>query len=179
MFFEHLSEFKDWKFGQDVIWEKHNGSSLHVDRFRKVHETAVQFYRGKWADIHHEAIKTNDATARNVRRNKKPEHWGSLKSAGVFEAEEGGPRLMRSVIYEPSMHRKGVHPTQKPEGIIFPLVEYSVPVGGKVFDPFLGSGTTLSVAKQTGRIGIGCDVDEANCELAAKRLSQEILELAC
>lgn len=47
MFWEHRDEFHAWKLAQDLVWEKHNGTSLHNDRFRKVHELAVQFYRGE------------------------------------------------------------------------------------------------------------------------------------
>ena len=34
-----------WKYAQDIVWEKHNGSGFHADRFKRVHEHAVQFYR--------------------------------------------------------------------------------------------------------------------------------------
>ncbi len=32
-----------WKLAQDIVWEKHNGSGFHADRFKRVHEHAVQF----------------------------------------------------------------------------------------------------------------------------------------
>lgn len=68
------------------------------------------------------------------------------------------------------------HPHQKPISILRRLVEnYSEP-GGLVLDPCMGSGSTLRAAKDCGRRSIGIELEEAYCDIAARRLGQEVLD---
>jgi site-specific DNA-methyltransferase (adenine-specific) len=176
MFLSQAAEFAGWRLAQDVVWEKHNGSKFHADRFKRVHEHLVQFYPAstKWSAVYKAPVTTNDATRRSVRRKQRPPHLGRIDS-GYYRSEDGGPRLMRSVLYARSCHGYAVHPTQMPVEVVLPLMEYSCPPGGLVLDPFMGSGTTLVAARQSGRRAIGIEVEEQYCELAVKRLTERAL----
>lgn len=168
-------ELSGWRRSQEIIWEKHNGSSFHADRFRRVHEIAAHFYKGEWSAVYKQPVKVNDSQARRCRRKARPPHMGNVGSS-EFVSVDGGPRLMTSVIFCRSAHGQAQHPTQKPIGILTPLIAYGCPSGGRILDPFAGSGSSLVAAKQMGVAAVGVEIDERHCEVAAKRLSQETLE---
>lgn len=67
------------------------------------------------------------------------------------------------------------HVSQKPVELIVWCIGLSK-TSGVILDPFMGSGTTLRAAKDLGRQAIGIEIEERYCEIAAKRLSQEVLD---
>ena len=73
------------------------------------------------------------------------------------------------------------HPTQKPLGLIKWCIRQADEKTKKpittILDPFMGSGTTLRAAKDLQRKSIGIELSEKYCEIAAKRLRQEVLPL--
>ncbi|MGA9668280.1 MAG: DNA methyltransferase [Terracidiphilus sp.] len=68
------------------------------------------------------------------------------------------------------------HPTQKPENLMRTIIQCNI--ADSVLDPFMGSGTTLVAAKNLGRKAIGIEIEEKYCEIAAKRLAQEVFDFA-
>jgi site-specific DNA-methyltransferase (adenine-specific) len=68
-----------------------------------------------------------------------------------------------------------LHPTQKPLSVIKWCIGFCPSTVQTILDPFMGSGTTLRAAKDLGRKAIGIEIEERYCEIAAKRLQQEVL----
>jgi site-specific DNA-methyltransferase (adenine-specific) len=68
------------------------------------------------------------------------------------------------------------HPCPYPLGLPSRCIAATSDPGDLVVDPFMGSGTTLRAAKDLGRKSIGIEIEERYCEIAAKRLAQEVLD---
>ena len=69
------------------------------------------------------------------------------------------------------------HQTQKPLELMSNIMQVVSDKGGTILDPFMGSGTTLRAAKDLQRKAIGIELEENYCEVAARRMEQEVLPL--
>ena len=92
--------------------------------------------------------------------------WRGTRDEGIIKG--------RWIVTRASMGR--VHPNEKPVELIQYLI--SKHDSYSVLDPFCGSGTTLVAAKNLNRRAIGIEIEERYCEIAAKRLSQEVLNFS-
>lgn len=72
--------------------------------------------------------------------------------------------------HAPISSKARVHPTEKPVSLLRYLIEKSCPPGGLVLDPFAGSGPVGEAARETGRLAVLIEMDEAHCETAATRM---------
>ena len=68
------------------------------------------------------------------------------------------------------------HPAEKPLDLLVYLVGKFSKENDMILDPFCGTGSTLEAAKIQGRSAIGIEIEEKYCEIAAKRLSQEVFQ---
>lgn len=81
---------------------------------------------------------------------------------GAFKASERGEQF---------------HPTQKPVALMQWCMERAPARIATVVDPFMGSGSVLVAARNTGRRAVGIEIEERYCEIAARRLDQTVLAL--
>ena len=106
-----------------------------------------------------------------------------LTSEAILWFSNGSPmRLLERKPYRHDVYicnnigREGVkgHPTVKPLSVMRDLASRCYE-DCTILDLFMGSGTTLVAAKDLGRKAIGIEIEERYCEIAAKRLAQEVM----
>jgi site-specific DNA-methyltransferase (adenine-specific) len=178
-FLKHHGEFAGWKYGQEALWLKRNGSGPGSrDRLLVVHEWAYQWYRGRWTDLHHEWERERsggmDKSTRHRRLTTAAGHRRSDRETAYVDDGYRQPRSVR-VIEAPSVRYQKRHQDEKPVKVVADLVREGTPPGGLVLDPFGGVGTSAVAARMVGRRAVLIEGDEASCEKAAARLSEGVL----
>ena len=139
----------------DVIWRKSNPMpNFRGRRFTNAHETLI------WA------AKSKDSKYKfNYQAMKALNDDLQMRSDWYLPICTGHERLKDADGVK-------VHPTQKPESLLYRVLLASTAPGDVVLDPFFGSGTTGAVAKQLGRDYIGIDEDKTYIKHATKRIAE-------
>jgi modification methylase len=140
----------------DIIWRKANPMpNFRGTRFTNAHETLL------WASMGEKARYTF-----NYRAMKTLNDELQMRSDWVLPIC-GGPERLRK-------DGAKVHPTQKPEALLYRVMLATTNKGDVVLDPFFGTGTTGAVAKRLGRHWIGCEREEDYREAAMERIEMAL-----
>ena len=136
----------------DIVWRKANPMpNFKGTRFTNAHETLI------WASMGEKAKYTFNYTAMKTLNDEL-----QMRSDWVLPIC-GGPERLRKDGHK-------VHPTQKPEALLYRVMLATTKKGDVVLDPFFGTGTTGAVAKRLGRDWIGCERESAYREAALERI---------
>ena len=140
----------------DIVWRKTNPMpNFKGTRFTNAHETLLWASQGEKAryQFNYRAMKTlNDEL--------------QMRSDWVLPICSGNERLKEN--------GSKVHPTQKPESLLYRVLLATTERGDVVLDPFFGTGTTGAVAKRLGREWIGCERESTYRKAALKRIEKEL-----
>ncbi|MBX9897244.1 MAG: site-specific DNA-methyltransferase [Qipengyuania sp.] len=140
----------------DIVWRKTNPMpNFKGTRFTNAHETLIWASQGEKARYHfnYRAMKTlNDEL--QMRSD-----WVIPICGGQERLKDGGTK---------------VHPTQKPEALLYRVLLATTERGDVVLDPFFGTGTTGAVAKRLGREWIGCEREGTYRQAALARIAREL-----
>ena len=137
----------------DIVWRKANPMpNFKGTRFTNAHETLI------WASMGEKARYTF-----NYRSMKTLNDELQMRSDWEFPICGGQERLKKDG------HK--VHPTQKPEALLYRILLASTKKGDVVLDPFFGTGTTGAVAKRLGRRWIGIEREGVYVDAAMERIA--------
>lgn len=104
------------------------------------------------------------------RLNYLPQHeliiYAWYKTHRFFKSQD------KSLLFYPKPNKSVLHPTQKPIGLLQRLILNSSKIGDVVYDPFLGSGSTLVAAELIKRRCIGIELDPEYCQTAITRFEK-------
>jgi DNA modification methylase len=167
-----------WWLRQDIIWHKPNPMPESVrDRCTKAHEYVFLLTKSQRYYYDAQAVsepaayagaQTNDFSASAVGLRIKPS--GNAVPGTIYTVKP--TRNRRSVWTITTKPYRGAHFAVMPPDLVEPCIKAGCPEGGTVLDPFAGSGTTLAVAAQLGRSGIGCELNPEYIELAEQRIAK-------
>src|ERR1700709_1740079 len=148
-----LQDLEFWLLN-DVIWRKANPMpNFRGTRFTNAHETLIWAAKSQKSRVtfNYEAMKSgNDDT--------------QMRSDWLFPLRPGAGRLKDD-------SDEKLHPTQKPEALLYRILNATTKPGDVVLDPFFGTGTTGAVAKNLGRHFIGSALDTTDGAAALRRIA--------
>ncbi|MBI3419031.1 MAG: site-specific DNA-methyltransferase [Proteobacteria bacterium] len=139
----------------DVIWRKANPMpNFRGKRFTNAHETLI------WAAASEKSRPVFNYEAMKIFNDDL-----QMRSDWFIPICSGGERLKDA---------KGdkLHPTQKPEALLYRVIMATSKPGDVVLDPFFGTGTTGLVCKHLARHFIGIERDETYVKGASRRLAE-------
>lgn len=154
-----------------ITWEREKGKGA-MNNWKNCAEDILYFTRSESFVFHVEAVKLRRKVLAPYRSEEGiPKDWSETQE-GKFR--ETHPSNLWTDISVPfwSMPENTEHPTQKPEKLIAKLILASSNPGDLVFDPFLGSGTTVVTAKKLNRRFCGIEIDSKYASLSAARLER-------
>ncbi|MBW1779358.1 MAG: site-specific DNA-methyltransferase [Deltaproteobacteria bacterium] len=168
-----------WWLRSDIIWHKPNPMPESVtDRPTKAHEYLFLMAKSKRYYYDHEAVK-EPTVGRNHHDttgcgNSSPGQTDQAGNRKRTDKEVALKRNRRDVWAIATRSYTGAHFATFPPKLVEPCILAGCPEGGIVLDPFMGSGTTGSVALVEGRRFIGIELNADYCALARERIRKGI-----
>jgi len=148
-----LQDLNFWMLN-DVIWRKNNPMpNFRGTRFTNAHETLIWAAKDQKSKVtfNYEALKLSNDDVQ-------------MRSDWLFPLCTGAERLK-------DKNNKKVHPTQKPEALLYRIISATTKPGDVILDPFFGTGTTGAVAKKLGRHFIGIERESVYINAALERIA--------
>jgi DNA modification methylase len=164
-----------WHFATEFCWERVGIPGKPQTRFKNQFEPIYQFTRNKWK-IRPEAVMASSSAAFSYEAGKGKSLVGN--QGGVGEEWFAG-RSSEGLAYPGNRlptfagsHSATGHAAAFPVGLPEWFVKAYTDEGDTVYDPFMGSGSTLLAAHQQSRLGFGMELSPAYVDIICRRFQE-------
>ena len=169
----------NWQFVDEFCWQRSSVPGKWKDRFRNGFEPVYQFrLPGDIGKFH--PYRVGHQSDEIMVSTKKAGKKAALSTGTYYNfsgEQESGVAAPDNVISIKGVESGIGHPAMFPNGLPeFFIKVYSDP-GDIVFDPFMGSGTTMLAAHRNNRIGYGCELKPEYCAIILQRMVDEGLDV--
>jgi DNA modification methylase len=159
--FSNIMEAIGWKFIEDIIWVKPEGSSKNRNGGFFQHRQPVAY---KPNVINEYILVFQKPSLRLIDSIVRRYDAVTAESSMVLGEYD------RTNVWQMNPEVKSKHPAPFPEMLAEKLIRYYSFVGDMVFDPYMGSGTTAVAAKKLGRNCVGFEIHAEYIAFALQRL---------
>lgn len=149
---------------QEMVWVRGTLGTAG-DRFGRSHELFAVLYKPPRVAPRIDRVRVPYAPASKPSASHKRHPLGAAPGSVWYVHETSGSYASHE------------HESAKPLPLMTRIVAALTDPGDFIVDPFMGSGTTVRAAKDLGRRAVGIEREERYCEIAARRLAQEVLDL--
>ena len=170
--------FGNENFRNEIVWCYTGPSSPHMNNFPRKHDTIFRYSKSQECCWNPQRVPYKDPN-QTLRR--------AMDGGAGIDRDEVEKYRARGKLVEDywtdialavrSPKERINYPTQKPEALLERIIKVSSNPGDLVFDCFMGSGTTQSVAMKLGRCFIGADINLGAVETTTKRLLKVAAEI--
>jgi DNA modification methylase len=166
----HVREW-GWNFADEFCWERNGIPQQVATRFKNQFEPIYHFTKGKWKfrpeSVQHESKSVPKA------KGKGAGNTNAAKRQGVVSAVDGND-VAAGMAYPgnrlPTFQSEALgHPAAYPVGLPEFFIKAYTDAKDVVFDPFMGSGSSLIASEKNGRMCFGTEISPMYCDLIIKR----------
>jgi site-specific DNA-methyltransferase (adenine-specific)/site-specific DNA-methyltransferase (cytosine-N4-specific) len=158
-----------------ILLAKHAqwGAGGWNNRFKNAWEPVFHFARTPSIKFNPDAVSApSDDMFEYSPDNPKSESGSGLLGSGKRKNQRAGLARPSNVIEVAAESGQGDHSAPFPRALVEFFVKAFSDAGDVIFDPFLGSGTTIAAAHVLGRNGYGCEISPSYCDLVVLRWQQ-------
>ena len=155
-----------WTFQNMIVWRKMTRATPASKKLAKKYQVIIYASKGDLPSTHNNLYGTMPMLA----WHKKDSHKGVLIDDLWYDIRELSAGFLSGAELIRDRDGKVSHAQQMPIALALRMILLSTMPHDRVLDPFLGTGTTLTVSKQSDRYGIGIENNPHNIDIAKKRL---------